>query len=68
MRIKGQDCTVEMLLEELYKKAAAANLWSLVRHTAGMLHKQVEDLGPVSTEQVSSLPLSFPHKPFRNDE
>ena len=39
-----------MLLEELYKKAATAHLWSLVRHTAGMLHKRVEDLGPVSLQ------------------
>lgn len=48
MHIGGQECTVGVLLEELYKKAAAAGLWSLVRHTAGMLHKRVEDLGPVS--------------------
>ena len=48
MRLNGQECTVGLLLEELYKKAAAFAMWSLVRHTAGMLHKKVEDLGPVS--------------------
>lgn len=48
MRIRGQECTVGILLEELYKKATSCHLWGLVRHTAGMLHKRVEDLGPVS--------------------
>lgn len=48
MRINSQECTVALLLEELYKRAAAENLWGLVRHIAGMLHKRVEDLGPVS--------------------
>ena len=47
MLIGGQACTVVSLLEELYQKAGMSNMWSLVRHTAGMLHKRVEDLGPV---------------------
>ncbi len=49
--------TIGSLLEELYQKAGMANLWSLVRHTAGMLKKRVEDLGPVSllNEITSSL-------------
>ena len=46
--VGGQECTVSKLLEELYQKAAIANLWSLVRHTAGMLRKSVENLGAVS--------------------
>ena len=46
--IGGQECTVEKLLEELYQKASIANLWSLVRHTAGMLRKSIENLGAVS--------------------
>ena len=45
---RGQECTVIDLLEELYQKAGIFNLWTLVRHTAGMLRKRVEDLGPVS--------------------
>ena len=48
MTIRNQECTVTILLEELYKKVSASNLWGLVRHIAGMLHKRVEDLGPVS--------------------
>lgn len=59
MDINDQEVTVEELLEELYKKAAAAKLWSLIRHTAGMLHKRVEDLGPVSRDHT---PL--PHPPL----
>lgn len=67
MRINNQECTVAILLEELYKKAASSGLWSLVRHAAGMLHKRVEDLGPVSTLLQISLgvfvSLLFPSPP-----
>jgi hypothetical protein len=49
--IGGQECTVEKLLEELYQKAAIANLWSLVRHTSGMLRKSIENLGAVSQQE-----------------
>ena len=58
MFIGEQECTVGILLEELYTKAAAAQLWSLVRHAAGMLHKRVEDLGPVSSQDTSFSPYS----------
>lgn len=54
MRIRGQECTVLILLEELYKKAAASDVWGLVRHIAGMLHKSPEELGPVSITEYSS--------------
>ena len=53
MTIRQQECTVAILLEELYKKASAFNLWGLVRHVAGMLHKRVEDLGPVSSNKIN---------------
>ena len=56
--IGGQECTVEKLLEELYQKAAIANLWSLVRHTAGMLRKSIENLGAVSLA-VGELMICF---------
>ena len=57
-RSVGQECTVEKLLEELYQKAAIANLWSLVRHTAGMLRKSIENLGAVSLA-VGELMICF---------
>ncbi|XP_032231174.1 phosphorylase b kinase regulatory subunit alpha, liver isoform isoform X3 [Nematostella vectensis] len=44
------ETTVEKLLEELYEKACEVKLWSLVRHTAGLLHKQVEDLSEACTD------------------
>ena len=34
-------CSVNDLLVELYDKAGHAKQWWLVRHIAGMLHKQV---------------------------
>ena len=34
-------CTVRDLLVELYEKAGHGKQWWLVRHTAGMLGKQV---------------------------
>ncbi len=63
MRINNQACTVGALLEELYKKAAAFSMWGLVRHTAGMLHKRVEDLGVVSS-YLFTLILSSSLPPF----
>lgn len=69
--VGGQECTVSKLLEELYQKAAFHNLWSLVRHTAGMLRKSVENLGAVSSwscptssacyGRVCCRPLTHPH-------
>lgn len=42
--------TVRKLLEELYEKACQIKLWSLVRHTAGLLRKRVEDLAEAATD------------------
>ena len=44
----GDQVTVESLLDETYQKASAFRLWPLLRHTAGLLHKNVEDLAQVS--------------------
>lgn len=40
----GRVVTVRTLLKGLYEKACQQKLWGLVRHTAGMLGKRVEDL------------------------
>ena len=45
--LNGQRCSLASLLEELYQKAGTLQLWSLVRHMAGVLEKTVEDLGTV---------------------
>ncbi|XP_046852762.1 phosphorylase b kinase regulatory subunit alpha, liver isoform-like [Xenia sp. Carnegie-2017] len=42
--------TVKKLLEELYEKACEKRHWSLVRHTAGLLQKRVEDLAENVTD------------------
>lgn len=42
--------TVKKLLEELYEKACEKKQWSLVRHTAGLLQKRVEDLAESVTD------------------
>lgn len=39
-----------MLLKEVYEKACQQKLWGLVRHTAGMLGKRVEDLAKAVTD------------------
>lgn len=44
------EVTVEKLLGELYEKACEIKLWSLVRHTAGLLKKRVEDLAEAATD------------------
>lgn len=41
---EGRVVTVRALLKGLYEKACQQKLWGLVRHTAGMLGKRVEDL------------------------
>ncbi|XP_071088484.1 probable phosphorylase b kinase regulatory subunit alpha isoform X8 [Haliotis cracherodii] len=47
----GEDtCTVKQLLTELYEKAGHWKQWWLVRHTAGMLKKRVEDLALAATD------------------
>ena len=47
VQIGDHECTIASLLEEVYQKAGISHLWSLVRHTAGMLQKRVEELGSV---------------------
>lgn len=53
----GRVVTVRMLLKGLYDSACQHKLWGLVRHTAGMLGKRVEDLAKAvvsSYENVNS--------------
>jgi phosphorylase kinase alpha/beta subunit len=56
----GRIVTVRDLLKGLYEKACQLKQWGLVRHTAGMLGKRVEDLAKAVTDllvrqkQVSS--------------
>ncbi|KAG4068027.1 hypothetical protein HA402_010713 [Bradysia odoriphaga] len=47
---EGRVVTVRMLLKGLYEKACQQKLWGLVRHTAGMLGKRVEDLSKAITD------------------
>lgn len=62
---EGRVVTVRMLLKGLYEKACQQKLWGLVRHTAGMLGKRVEDLAKAITDllvrqkQVSLFSLLF---------
>ncbi|XP_026765004.2 probable phosphorylase b kinase regulatory subunit alpha isoform X3 [Galleria mellonella] len=46
----GKVVTVKDLLKALYEKACTQKLWGLVRHTAGMLGKRVEDLAKAVTD------------------
>lgn len=46
----GNVVTVRVLLKGLYEKACQQKLWGLVRHTAGMLGKRVEDLAKAVTD------------------
>ena len=46
----GKPVTVKDLLKILYEKACQQKLWGLVRHTAGMLGKRVEDLAKAVTD------------------
>ncbi|KAF5285006.1 hypothetical protein FQR65_LT02318 [Abscondita terminalis] len=46
----GRPVTVRDLLKGLYEKACQQKLWGLVRHTAGMLGKRVEDLAKAVTD------------------
>ncbi|XP_022091579.1 probable phosphorylase b kinase regulatory subunit alpha isoform X2 [Acanthaster planci] len=45
-----QKVTVKTLMEELYYKSAHYKAWSVVRHTAGILEKKVENLAQAVTE------------------
>lgn len=47
---QGHVVTVRDLLKGLYEKACQQKLWGLVRHTAGMLGKRVEDLAKAVTD------------------
>lgn len=47
---EGRVVTVRDLLKGLYEKACQQKLWGLVRHTAGMLGKRVEDLAKAITD------------------
>lgn len=47
---EGKVVTVRGLLKGLYEKACQQKLWGLVRHTAGMLGKRVEDLAKAVTD------------------
>ncbi|CAG0893584.1 unnamed protein product, partial [Darwinula stevensoni] len=46
----GKAVTVKDLVKDLYEKACHQNQWGLVRHTAGMLGKRVEDLAKALTD------------------
>ncbi|CAH0717291.1 unnamed protein product, partial [Brenthis ino] len=46
----GKPVTVKELLKALYEKACTQKLWGLVRHSAGMLGKRVEDLAKAVTD------------------
>ncbi|KAJ9596970.1 hypothetical protein L9F63_012000, partial [Diploptera punctata] len=46
----GKPVTVKDLLKVLYEKACQQKLWGIVRHTAGMLGKRVEDLAKAVTD------------------
>ncbi|XP_069958370.1 probable phosphorylase b kinase regulatory subunit alpha isoform X6 [Cherax quadricarinatus] len=48
--IEGQPVSVKDLLKDLYERACHAKHWALVRHTAGMLGKRVEDLAKAVTD------------------
>lgn len=46
----GKIVTVRDLLKGLYQKACQAKMWGLVRHSAGILGKRVEDLAKAVTD------------------
>lgn len=46
----GKSIRVKDLLKDLYDKACLKKNWGLVRHTAGMLGKRVEDLAKAVTD------------------
>lgn len=46
----GHIVTVKDLLKGLYEKACQQKLWGIVRHSAGMLGKRVEDLAKAVTD------------------
>ncbi|XP_052076116.1 probable phosphorylase b kinase regulatory subunit alpha isoform X9 [Mytilus californianus] len=50
LEVGGKQCTLKELLVELYEKAGHWKQWWLVRHTAGMLKKRVEELALSATD------------------
>lgn len=59
-------CKVSDLLSELYEKAGHHKQWWLVRHTAGMLRKKVEDLAKAATDIIvrqKQLAVGLPPEP-----
>ncbi|XP_033631487.1 probable phosphorylase b kinase regulatory subunit alpha isoform X1 [Asterias rubens] len=58
--------TVETLMEELYYKSAHFKAWSVVRHTAGILQKKVENLAQSVTSLLvrqKQLSVGLPPEP-----
>ncbi|XP_056011600.1 probable phosphorylase b kinase regulatory subunit alpha isoform X5 [Ostrea edulis] len=50
IKIDGRKCCINELLVELYEKAGHWKHWGLVRHTAGLLKKRVEELALAATD------------------
>ncbi|XP_061189361.1 probable phosphorylase b kinase regulatory subunit alpha isoform X2 [Saccostrea echinata] len=50
IKIDNKPCCIKELLVELYEKAGHWKHWGLVRHTAGMLRKRVEELALAATD------------------
>lgn len=46
----GHPVLVKDLLKSLYERACQQKMWGIVRHTAGMLGKRVEDLAKAVTD------------------
>eukprot|EP00795_Rhopilema_esculentum_P000411 gene411-10079_t len=65
VKLRGMpNSTVELLLQELYEKAGHYKIWSLIRHTAGMLGKTVDNLGEVANDLLvrqKQLGVGLPH-------
>eukprot|EP00112_Aurelia_sp_Birch-Aquarium-sp1_P009484 Seg208.3_Seg208.2_Seg208.5 transcript_id=Seg208.3_Seg208.2_Seg208.5/GoldUCD/mRNA.D3Y31 product="Phosphorylase b kinase regulatory subunit alpha liver isoform" protein_id=Seg208.3_Seg208.2_Seg208.5/GoldUCD/D3Y31 len=65
VKLRGvANSTVEILLQELYEKASHYKIWSLIRHTAGMLGKTVDNLGEVANDLLvrqKQLGVGLPH-------
>ncbi|XP_043262174.1 probable phosphorylase b kinase regulatory subunit alpha isoform X2 [Colletes gigas] len=47
---EGHPILIKDLLKDLYEKACQQKMWGIVRHTAGMLGKRVEDLAKAVTD------------------
>ncbi|XP_016904316.1 probable phosphorylase b kinase regulatory subunit alpha isoform X4 [Apis cerana] len=47
---EGHPVLIKDLLKDLYEKACQQKMWGIVRHTAGMLGKRVEDLAKAVTD------------------